>query len=327
MMTPVLVFVLLAMSVLCLGLALFRGGMPEPADEPVSLKPPRLTAAFASLLPASQRAQERIRAELIQAGFYRRHAFETFSATRNAAVLMWVLFAFVLLVLSARSSNAEVLRVVMGGLIGLVLIYSLPGVIVSALAAARKKRIYQSLPDALDMLTMMMTGGLGLNRSLDRACRQLQSAHPDLAKELSIVHRHADVGSFGKSMQRFAERMDDPEITGLSTLIQHSEKLGSPIGEALIEYSDGIRRTRRQRAEEIGNKRNVMLLFPVILFLAPPVYILLLGPATLELRDFLNRDARDPAVVGRSLDSLESGRLTSDQTGASSAPEALSAAQ
>ncbi len=138
-----------------------------------------------------------------------------------------------------------------------------------------------------------MTGGLGVNRSLERTASELAHAHPDLAQELSIVHHQTQVSSFAKSMQGFATRMDDPEITGLSTLVQHNERLGSSIGDALVEYADGIRLARRQRAEETGNKRNILLLFPVILLLAPPIYILLLGPSMLELRDFMNRERRE----------------------------------
>ena len=298
MLVPVVVFLSLTLAVLLTGMIVLRG---EPADDEsrFRLAPSPLARAFSQILPTSERARDRMRRELVQAGFFRSHSYEIFTATRNAAVLLWVMFVAGLLVLSTRLQIANPARLGLVGLVGLIVLFALPGVVLSLMAESRRKRVYHGLPDALDMLTMMMTGGLGLDRSLARAAVELRSAHPDLATELAIVHRQAAMGSFGKSMQSFAERMDDPEITGLSTLVRHSEKLGSPIGDALVEYSDSVRRSRRQRAEERGNKRNVMLLFPVVLFLAPPIYILLLGPAMLELRDFLNRDSSQMATVSR----------------------------
>jgi tight adherence protein C len=297
MLVPVVVFLFITTAVFLAGLLLLRGGAPEEPSVQLQLRPPKVASAFAAVLPTTDKVRERIKSELLQAGFYRRHTYEVFAGTRNAAVLLWILFVVGLFGLSIRFDVVRLRNAGLVGLVGAILIYSLPGVIVSVLASSRKKRIYHSLPDALDMLTMMMTGGLGLNRSLKRTSTELQNAHPDLSKELSIVHHQAQVGSFSKAIEGFADRMDDPEVTGLSSLIQHSERLGSPMGDALVEYSDGIRRTRRQRAEETGNKRNVLLLFPVILFLAPPIYILLLGPAMLELRDFLDRERRESGVL------------------------------
>lgn len=298
MLVPILVFLLFSAAVFVFGQLLMRRQPEEVGNPIVKLTPSPIAVAFAGAIPMPKRTSDRMRRELVQAGYYGRHAFESFVGTRNAILLCWFLFIAFLLIANTGHSPLMILGV--GGL-GFVLFYGVPGVTLSTLAESRSKRIYRSLPDALDMLTMMLTGGLGLDRSLQRTSRELTGAHPDLAKELSIIHHQSGVGSFGKSIAAFAERMDDPEISGLSTLIQHSERLGSPISEALIEYSDGIRRTRRQRAEEAGNKRNVMLLFPVITLLAPPIYILLLGPAMLELRDFMNRENREGGAIQQSV--------------------------
>ena len=292
----------IAALVFLLGRIFLRPPTSQAQPEPVfDEEPGALKLAVAGVLPFTDKTEKRLRQELIQAGYYRNSAIVNFAAFRNASLMIWVVFIAATLVLTVDRGRAFSLQVMGIGLIISIFIYSVPGVLLTARAAGRRKRIYHSLPDALDMLTMMMTGGLGLNTSLQRVSRELRSAHPDLAQELAIVSRQADVGSFGQAMQNFADRVDEPEITGLSALIHHTERLGSPIGTALIEYSDGIRRARRQRAEEMGNKRSVMLLFPVIAFLAPPIYILLLGPALLELRNFIDRENKDGGVLAQTV--------------------------
>lgn len=298
MLIPVLVFLLFSVAVFIFGHLMMRRPIQDHSKPVVNLTPSPIAVAFAGAIPMPKKTSDRMRRELVQAGYYGRHAFETFVGTRNGILLGWVLFIAILLIVG---SGHRPLTILGAGGLGIVLLYGVPGVTLSTLAESRSKRIHRSLPDALDMLTMMLTGGLGLDRSLQRTSRELKGAHPDLAKEFSIIHHQAKVGSFGNSVSAFADRLDDPEISGLSTLIQHSERLGSPISEALIEYSDGIRRTRRQRAEEVGNKRNVMLLFPVITLLAPPIYILLLGPAMLELRDFMNRENQEGGSIRQSV--------------------------
>ena len=69
-------------------------------------------------------------------------------------------------------------------------------------------------------------------------------------------------------------------------MVRHAEKIGGNVATSFREFSDSVRRTRRQRAEERGNSKSVKLMFPIVLCLAPPIYVLLLGPAVIELRNF-----------------------------------------
>jgi tight adherence protein C len=85
-------------------------------------------------------------------------------------------------------------------------------------------------------------------------------------------------------------------VNALANLVTQSERTGTHVATAVTEFADGIRRQFRQRAEERANKTSVKLLFPVVICLAPPVFILLLGPPVLQLRSFI-RDAHKPGGV------------------------------
>jgi tight adherence protein C len=108
----------------------------------------------------------------------------------------------------------------------------------------------------------------------------------------------------------FAERIDTPDVRSLAAITSQSVRLGSNVGAAMQEYADGMRTNQRQRAEERGNRRSVAMLFPVALCLAPPVYILLLGPAVLELRDFALRENRSGGVLAVDIEALQQGVMS-----------------
>jgi tight adherence protein C len=179
------------------------------------------------------------------------------------------------------------------GLIVLVLMYSLPRLGLEASANARTRRIEQSLPDAVDMITMCTSAGLPLQHAILRISDELKSSHPDLAFELRIVGRHAETGALSSAVQHFAKRIDVPDVHSVASMVWQAEQQGASVAGAFQAFSDQVRLTRRQRAEEAANKTAFKMLFPLVLCLMPAVYLVLLWPAVLELRNFF-RTAKQP---------------------------------
>src|SRR5690606_2530156 len=124
-------------------------------------------------------------------------------------------------------------------------------------AQRRVQRIERGLPDALDMISMCVTGGLALQPSLDRVSRELYSSHPDLATELTIVRHQAEVGSLGRAFQQLARRIDVPEVISISAMIVQAERLGTNVSAALRDHADYMRHARRQSAEEHANRTSI----------------------------------------------------------------------
>ncbi len=277
------------------------GGKRNRAEEAIGSRRPLvlgpLTEPFAGIFPVREAKRQQLKRDLVRAGYYHRKALAEYLGFRNAAVVAWAIFIATAVVAAVEPNSPEMQKLLMLGGAVTLLIYSLPRIVLSSQANSRSRRINHALPDALDMITMTMSGGIPLQRAVERVGQELRSTHRDLACELKIMHYQAETGSMEQALKEFAERVDVPEVTALSALVRQAERLGGNVAGAFRDFADSVRRTRRQRAEEQGNKSSVKLLFPVVLCLAPPIYILLLGPAAMELKNFVNRENQPGGVL------------------------------
>jgi tight adherence protein C len=268
------------------------------------------TKALAGLIPLAARTKAAITKELRQAGYYHRWAFEEFASLRNALVAGWVIFLGTLLVLFTQPGDAASLKLAAAGLTGAVLLYGLPRLVLSSRAKARAERIQYALPDALDMITMCVAGGVPLEQAFHRVGSELGETHPDLACELRILARQTQAGSLDHALKQFASRLDTPDAHSLAALVGQTDRQGNSVARAFQEFADHVRRERRQRAEEAGNKTTVKMLFPLVFCLAPPIYMLLLAPAVIELRSFVLRENRPGGLLNPSQEVLWSASAT-----------------
>lgn len=274
-----------------------------------------LTFGLAGALPILDSTRARIKTEVSQAGFYQPHAAEQFLALRNAIVVGWLfLVATVLLVAYDPAKDLSLSILAVGG-VGLMILYSLPRLWLQGLARARVQRIQLGLPDALDMLSMCLSGGVPLQTALDRVGPQLHTAHPDVGLEFEIIARQAEVHTLEEALSQFAKRLDQDDVSALASLVNQNQRLGTNVSVALHDFADGIRRAARQRAEERGNKVSVQMVLPVALCLAPPVYILLLAPAAMELRDFVLRQSTPGGALTQDMGSQLAAYQQQLQTG------------
>jgi tight adherence protein C len=298
---PVAAFLGVGLLVLLVGRVLFGlGRSQDPAE--LSSRAPRpvfgpLTPALAGMLPQSAEQQATLDRDLKRAGYYRPQARQQFLAIRNGLMAGWTLLTGTALVALFEPVNDPTRWILIVGAVVLLLLYATPRLWLASQANQRVQRIELGLPDALDMITMCLSGGLPLQQSLERVGSELRGTHSDLAFELEIVRRHAETHTLEYGLSQFSERIDAAEIRSLTSLVADTERLGTNVAAALRDYADSVRRGYRQRAEELGNKNSVKLLLPVSLCLAPPVYILLLAPAVLELRDFMVRENRPGGVL------------------------------
>ena len=312
-MTPIQVsllvmgtFIAIALLILMVGWILIgwgRNRLPEVAQ--IGSRRPLafggLTEALAGVFPISEKKQESLRKELVAAGYYHRQALAEFLSIRNAAAIAWLVFtgcAVVLLADPNENLTSQIL-IVAGVVFGCLI--AIPRIVLSSQAESRRSRIRDALPDALDMINMIVTGGLTLRPAIQRVQRELRHAHPDMACELSLIDLQAEAGSLDHALRQFAARVNIPDVTVLATMVRHAEHLGGSVSTAFREFSDGIRRTRRQLAEERGNKASVKLLFPTVLCLTPPIYILLLGPAAIEMKNFIQKENNPGGVLNQSI--------------------------
>ncbi|MEX1231578.1 MAG: type II secretion system F family protein [Planctomycetaceae bacterium] len=254
-----------------------------------------LTTALATIIPQSSGEVDAIERDLKRAGYYRHTALKEYMATRNALILFIVISTLALATMADPGSKIPEMVLVVG-FITSVLGYGLPRLVLRNQAERRVNRIQKGLPDALDIITMCITGGLPLTEALARVSDEIRYSHRDVSIEFDIIRRQSEADTMAKALRQFADRIDSPEINSLSALVTQTQRMGTHVATAVCEYADSVRRSHRQRAEEQASKTSIKLLFPVVLCLAPPIYILLLGPPLLKMKNFI-REAHQPGGV------------------------------
>lgn len=290
-------------------------GKRKPLEES-RFEPPEdafgsLNEGFAAVVPHSIGKRKRIQTELSDAGLHHRNALANFLSLRNAGLMGWILLSLMFVSLSDTSafsaSNWYQVAAVVGGVS--VAIFGVPRIVLSSLASSRKKKIENSLPDALDMIAMGVAGGLPLERSLARVSKEMAETHLALSQELRIIARQSAAGSFESAIGNFGKRTSISEVAAWSAIMQNNQQTGGNIVDSLREYADRMRANRRQRIEKTASTASVKLLIPVVLFLAPPVFIVLIGPGLLDFRDFIQRETENHSAAIRQANLPEIERL------------------
>jgi tight adherence protein C len=288
--------------------------LPQDATTSRALFGP-LTNPLAKLLPDF--FPDKARRDLLRSGYYHPAAYDNYLALRNLLTACCLVTTLCWAIAVDDSTNLS-LYVLGGGAILTALVYSLPRLYLSWRGDRRAEKILVGIPDALDVIVMGMTGGLSLQQALERTSQELQSAHPELATEFQIVSRQSASSSLDYALRRFAQRADEDELTALTQLIGHEERLGSPLGLVLQHQADRLREKRMQRAEERGNKIALKMLFPVVLCLAPAAFIVIFAPPLLNLKEFRERESK----TGGALAQPDLGKRANTQTAPRANPSA-----
>jgi tight adherence protein C len=261
-------------------LASGRGAQPGPM------------AAGRSVLienPVDQLAQRRMRREerkaslkdrLMQAGIYGSGATGVFAVVR----IVMLAGPAVLGYLAAEAGMTTLTQGLLFGALAGVAGTMAPIFWLDHVKRLRQTQIRRSLPDALDVLVVCLEGGMSLNGSFARVAHELATAHPMLAVELQIVQRQTQMGrSTGEAVREFAKRFDLEELRSMASVIIQSEKIGSSVVTALTVYAETLRTKRFQRAEELAQRAVIKVLFPTVFFIFPGMFVVLLGPAAIQV--------------------------------------------
>lgn len=254
-----------------------------------------LTTTLSSMLPESDERRRELTRTLQNAGYYSRNAWHNLSAIRYLGIFLPIIACALLLVFGPpRLEPLFVAGIVVLPLIG----WALPTLIVRNKAEDRLREISNGMPDMLDLLNMCVSQGMTVPKSLGRVGRELEPVYPALSKELKIVTEQSRVGSLQQALAGLSQRVDVPEVHSFTSLIIQTERMGTSMSDALVDYSDSMRETMRQRSDQKANSATFKLLFPTVLCLMPAVYLFLLGPAVIQLADFYTGRGRQVIQAG-----------------------------
>lgn len=151
------------------------------------------------------------------------------------------------------------------------------------MAGKRKDEIRFNLPDALDLMVVCVEAGLGLDATIHRVAEDVETIAPDISVEFKRLNRELNAGvSRIEAFQNLGNRSGVEELKSLCALIVQSDKLGTSIADTLRIYAEDMRVRRRQKAEELAAKASIKITFPLVLFIFPPLFIVLLGPTVIS---------------------------------------------
>ncbi|MEO2015566.1 MAG: type II secretion system F family protein [Fuerstiella sp.] len=264
---------------------------PKPEELPMSeddMVFGSVTPALAEMLPESESRSDSQRQHLAAAGYHSRAAWINLNAVRFVLAFLTLIIGGFSLLLAPPQMETVLLGFIV---LGPVLMWALPPLVVTSKASERKIDIERGLPDVLDMLNMGVSQGLTVAASLRRISGEIGGVHPALSQELSIVNQQAEVGSLNHALRGFSNRIDSSEVASFTGLLTQSESTGTSIAQALKDYSDSMRASLRERADAQANAASFKLLFPTTLCLMPAVFLFLLGPAIVDLNNFFENSS------------------------------------
>jgi tight adherence protein C len=162
--------------------------------------------------------------------------------------------------------------------------YYAPGLWLRTAITQRKDALNRAIPDALDLMVVCVEAGLGLDQAIGRVGEEVGRSHPALSDELNLLSMELRTGvSRQEALRNIAHRTDLEEVRNLVALLIQTDRFGTSIGQALRVHADSMRTTRRLKAEELAAKLPVKLLFPLVFFIFPSMFIVIIGPAAIKM--------------------------------------------
>jgi tight adherence protein C len=162
--------------------------------------------------------------------------------------------------------------------------FHLPNLWLRMKIAKRKEMIQAGLPDALDLMVVCVVAGSGLDAAINRVTQEMGLSNKPVSQEFELLSLELRAGkSRQDALRNLALRTGLEDVSGLVTLLIQTEKFGTSIAQALRIHSDSMRTKRFQTAEELAAKLPVKLIFPLILFILPSLFVVILGPAGITI--------------------------------------------
>lgn len=237
--------------------------------------------------PKNKKELSKMKLALIRAGYRRENSLIMFFGVKTAMGIFCavLVFSFRFFILKNIPAVYFLFFVLVAGICG----FYFPNILLHYKTIARKNRILENFPDALDLIIVCVEAGMGLDAAINRVGDEIKLSNRILSEEFRLLGLELRAGKMRKdALKNLAMRTDLEDVNSLVTLLIQTEKFGTKVGQALRVYSDSMRTKRFQRAEEIASKLPIKLVFPLVIFIFPSLFITILGPALIQLFRNLN---------------------------------------
>ena len=243
----------------------------------------RLTGRFGKLsIPDEGWELSGLRVRFMNAGLRSASAPLLYFGVKTTLAIGLPLLAFIYVAVASSTMNLNntLLALLLVAAVG----YYLPNAIVSRLVFLRQRDIFETFPDALDLMTVCVEAGLGLEAAINRVADDIEHKSKILSEELRLVGLELRAGSNReRALRNLGIRTGVEEVGTWVTMVIQADRFGTSIASALRVHSEMLRTKRRQRAEEAAAKIALKLLFPLIFFIFPSLMLVLLGPAFIQI--------------------------------------------
>ena len=240
----------------------------------------RATSPLEKTVSGNEEEMGKLREKLINAGFRRESAPVVFKGIQLILAGSCMFVGGVLGILFDGMSQALLMKVAGGFVVG----FGLPSVALSMAASKRKEKIFLGLPDALDLMVVCVEAGLGIDQALRKVAEEMLKSHKEVGEEFGIANQQLQFGrTRAEVLKALGFRSGVDDLKQLAGILIQADKFGSSVATALRVQSDSMRTKRRQIAEEKAAKTAVKMIFPLVIFIFPGIFVVLVGPAAISM--------------------------------------------
>jgi tight adherence protein C len=266
----------------------FRDPRQKKRDEDRYGKSNKMAKAFetatvamsAPMTPKTEKEVSEVRERLTHAGFRSENAPQIFWGLKCAGLIAGIMMSGGISIFIKNFSMFTLLQLVLP--VGF--LFFLPDMLLWWIGSTRKQKIFLGLPDALDLMVVCVEAGLGLDQAMRKVTEEMKKIYPQIAEEFGLCNLHLQMGRpRTQVLQDLGQRSGVDDLRALASILIQADKFGSSVAQALRVQSESMRTRRRQIAEEKASKTAVKLIFPLVLFIFPGIFCVLVGPAAIKM--------------------------------------------
>ncbi len=232
--------------------------------------------------PRSEGESSHLRKSLLRAGYRRETASVVFLGLKAFLAMLFCGFSFLMklwIVKNISSFHFGLLSFILTG-VG----FYLPNLWLQMMITRREEKILEGFPDALDLMVVCVEAGIGLDAAIHRIGEEMKFSNRVLSEEFKLLSLELRAGKQRRdALRHLATRIDLEDVSSLVTLLIQTDKFGTSVAQALRVHSESMRIKRYQKAEELATKLPVKLVFPLIVFIFPSIFVTVLGPAIIQI--------------------------------------------
>jgi len=233
--------------------------------------------------------RQQMHLKLIRAGYRSDQAIYNYLAAKIICPIVFVVF-FLFTKMAYKFQSEMIFSIIFLIVLG----FFLPSIWVFLMTKIRQEKIFKGLPDALDLMVVCVESGLGIDMTFKRVGEEIKPLCKELSDEFTLTTLEVRAGiSREDAFKNMYMRVNISEINSLMTVLTQTSRFGTSLAKSLRVHADSMRIKRRQIAEETAAKSSVKLVFPLVLFIFPAIFVVLVGPGALKIIKYLL-----PALTG-----------------------------